>query len=415
MFVLNKIVYLQAEILLSMESLYFIFYQKLRDVKLHFKRYLFHQIIWADRLICILGERGVGKSTMILQFIKSTFGNSPRNVLYVSLDHVWFSIHSLYELGEQFVLQGGDYLFLDEVHKYRNWSQEIKNLYDSFPQLKIVFTGSSILEIEKGNADLSRRVTVYTMKGMSFREFLEFDKGIIQEPVSLQDVLNNHEEIALKITEDTHILPYFSIYLKYGYFPYYKENKQDYYNRLERTLRVVLEEDLPAVEKIDYYSIDRIKQLLVIISTMVPFTPNISELSGKIGVSRNSLLAYLRYLSKAGIIHLLQSDQSALRQLTKPEKIYLGNPNYCYALSFDRIPDVGNLRETFFMTQLSVCKVRYTSETDFLINGKYYFEVGGRNKGSDQIVGLDNAFLALDDIEIGIGNRIPLWLFGFLY
>jgi len=398
-----------------MEGLYFIFYQQLKHIKMTFKRYLMDEISWQNRLICILGARGVGKSTLLLQHIKEQFGTAPRTVLYVSLDHIWFSANTLYELGERFVLQGGVYLFLDEVHKYKNWAQEIKNLYDAFPTLHIVFTGSAILEIEKGNADLSRRVTAYTMNGMSFREYLALDHKMIFAPVSLEQLVNCHVELSLDITSNLKILPLFSEYLKYGYYPYYQNDKNDFHNKLQRTIGVVLEEDLTSIEKIDYYSIDKIKKLLYVIASLVPFTPNISDLSSKIGVSRNSLLAYLHFLSKAKIINTLYADATAFRQLTKPEKIYLGDPNLCYALAFQQQPNMGNLRETFFYSQLFQHTIRYTSHTDFKIDNHFFFEIGGKNKGTDQILELENAYLAIDDIENGYSNHIPLWLFGFLY
>lgn len=398
-----------------MEELYSLFIRQLKSVNLHFLRYIHGQIDWSNRLIFILGARGSGKTTLLLQHIKKEFGETPRNVLYASLDHIWFSANRLYDLGVSFVMQGGEYLFLDEVHKYKNWSQEIKNLYDAFPELNIVLTGSSILEIYKGNADLSRRAIQYVMHGMSFREYLSFENQLHSDVIPLSELLENHVEIGASLPKELKILPAFGDYLNHGYFPYYKENIQSYHGRLIQTVNIVLETDLPAVEKIDFYSVDKIKKLLYVIAQMVPFTPNISQLSQQVGVSRNSLLSYIRYLERSQIIQTLEQKKGKLGKLTKPEKIYLNNTNYSYAFAGNHLPDKGNVRETFFCNQLqNVTEVSFSEKTDFKIED-YYFEIGGKNKGKEQIAGLENAYIVADDIEIGFGNKIPLWLFGFLY
>lgn len=399
----------------TMEELYYIFIRQLKNVNLNFFRYLHKQIDWSNRLIFILGARGSGKTTLLLQHIKNEFGETPQNVLYASLDHIWFSANKLYNLGVSFVMQGGEYLFLDEVHKYKNWSQEIKNLYDAFPELNIIVTGSSILEIYKGNADLSRRAVQYLLHGMSFREYLSYENQLHSDAIPLDEIVENHVEICANLTKEVKVLPAFANYLNYGYYPYYKENIPSYHNRLIQTVNIVLESDLPAIEKIDYYSIDKIKQLLYIIAQMVPFTPNISQLSQQIGVSRNSLLSYIRYLERSQIILTLEQKKGKLGKLTKPEKIYLNNSNYNYAFAGSHSPDKGNVRETFFCNQLKpVVESSFTEKTDFKVDN-YYFEIGGKNKGKEQIAGLENAYIAADDIELGFGNKIPLWLFGFLY
>lgn len=399
-----------------MESLYTVFYQQLNKTNTQFKRYLYKKINWDNRLISLLGARGSGKTTLLLQYIKENYGKAPQKTLYASLDHIWFSGKSLYELGKSFVQNGGELLVLDEVHKYATWSREIKNLYDGFPELKIIFTGSSILEISKGEADLSRRAVQYFLPGMSFREFLKCEKILDIEAYTLEQILTNHVEIAQNITSQIKILPLFSEYLQIGYYPYYLEGKESYLPKLAQTINAVLEFDLPTVEKIDFSSIDKVKKLLYIISTMVPFSPNITRLSQDVGVSRNSLLAYIHFLQKAQAIQTLQEKSKSFSTLTKPEKIYLGNTNLCYAFALSGKPDLGNIRETFFCNQLNVTEtVEFSKETDFLINQKYHFEVGGKNKGREQIMGLPNAYLALDDVEIGFANEIPLWLFGLLY
>ena len=398
-----------------MDLLFQAFYQHLGRTDVVFQRYLISTIRWNNRLIAVTGARGSGKTTLLLQYIKINFGSAPKQVLYASLDNIWFSGNKLFELAGDFVQQGGLFLFLDEVHKYPNWSQEIKNIYDSFPDLKIVFTASSLLEIYKGNADLSRRAIHYTLHGMSFREYLLLENGMDFPALKLEDLLENHLEMAQTVNEKIKPLPFFQTYLKEGYYPYYREDKELYGSKLLNTVNVILDVDLPAVENIEINSIQKIKQLLLLIAQKVPFTPNISELAGLIGISRNSLLNYLTLLDKAQLINLLKQNTGGMKLLTKPEKIYLNNTNLTFALESNK-PELGNVRETFFFNQLKVVsKVAYSPKTDFTLDDFWHFEVGGKNKGHEQVMGLDNAFLALDNIEYGFGKKIPLWLFGFLY
>jgi len=352
---------------------------------------------------------------MLLQHIKKTFGNTPKEVLYVSLDNIWFSGNRLIDLASDFDKMGGKYLFLDEVHKYGNWSQEIKNIYDSFPDLNVVFTGSSMLEIYKGNVDLSRRVVHYVLHGMSFREFIKYDQDIDLDVLALDDILLNHIKLASIMNEKIKPLPLFHRYLIEGYYPYYKEDSEIYGERLLHTVNVILETDLPSVENIEIHTIKKIKQLLFVIAQRVPFAPNIKELASILEISRNSLLNYLTLLEKAQLLNLLQQDVSGLKTLAKPEKIYLNNTNLVYALETEK-PNIGNLRETFFFNQLkAVSEITSAKKADFIVNNKYIIEVGGKNKGHEQIMGMENAYLALDNQEYGFGNKIPLWLFGMLY
>ncbi|MCL2597014.1 MAG: AAA family ATPase [Paludibacter sp.] len=398
-----------------MEELFDFFYRELRKTDLSFQRYLIDDIDWEGRLSAITGARGTGKSTMILQHIKKTFGNSPKEALYVSADNIWFSGNRLFDLANDFDKQDGKYLFIDEVHKYENWSQEIKNIYDSFSNLKVVITGSSMLQIYKGNADLSRRAVHYVLRGLSFREFLKYEQNLDFDRFTLEDILQNHIEIASGFNEKIRPLPLFNIYLKQGYYPYYKSDKRFYLSKLANTVDLILEMDLPSVEKIEMYSIRKIKKLLWIISQSVPFTPKITNLAKDLEVSRNSLLNYLTILERGGLVNLLQSSTKGLNSLAKPEKIYLNNTNQIYAFDAN-MPDVGNLRETFFFNQLqAVSKVTSANKADFTVDDKYIFEVGGKNKGYEQIAGSKNAYLALDKLEYGFGNKIPLWLFGMLY
>jgi len=398
-----------------MEELFDFFYRELRKTDLSFQRYLIDDIDWEGRLSAITGARGTGKTTMILQHIRRSFGKSPREALYVSADHIWFSGNRLFDLANDFEKQGGKYLYIDEVHKYENWSQEIKNIYDSFSDLKVVITGSSMLQIYKGNADLSRRAVHYVLRGLSFREFLKYDQNIEFDKFALDEILQNHIEIAGTINDKIRPLPLFNTYLKQGYYPYYKSDKRFYLSKLANTVNLILEMDLPAVEKIEMYSIRKIKKLLWIISQSVPFTPKITDLANNLEVSRNSLLNYLTILERGELINLLQSSSKGISSLAKPEKIYLNNTNQIFAFDSQK-PDIGNLRETFFFNQLqAISEVTSAQKADFTVENKYTFEVGGKNKGHEQIMGLQNAYLALDNLEYGYGNKIPLWLFGMLY
>jgi predicted AAA+ superfamily ATPase len=400
-----------------MKPLFSAFYRRLDETDLHFERYLKNQIDWNNRLIAITGARGTGKTTMLLQYIKQRHGNSPHDVLYASLDNIYFSNNSLYSLVDEFYALGGKELYIDEVHKYPSWAQEIKNIYDDFPSLKVVFTGSSMLQIFKADADLSRRVRHYQLFGMSFREFL-ICEGLLskdQKPFSLEEILENHVSISQNLLKEITPLPAFQKYLQYGYYPYYQEDISGYNERVLQTFNTIMESDLPSVRSIDFYSIGRIKKLFYILSEMVPYSPNISQLSQMVDVTRQSLMNYLLLLEKAHAILLLRQKATGLRQMVKPEKIYLQNTNYNYALSSEN-PESGNLRETFFFNQLQQSyKVTYSDKTDFYIHNKYFFEIGGKNKSSRQIIGLTNAYLALDGITTGFRNEIPLWLFGFLY
>lgn len=398
-----------------MEELFDIFYRELRKADLSFQRYLMNDIDWEGRLLAITGARGTGKTTLILQHIRHTFGDSPKEALYVSADNIWFSGNRLFDLAGDFEKQGGRYLFIDEIHKYENWSREIKNIYDSFRALKVVITGSSMLEIYKGNADLSRRAVHYVLQGLSFREFLNYDQGFDFNKFTLGEILQNHIEIAGSFNDKMRPLPLFNAYLTQGYYPYYKSDKRFYLSKLANTVNLILEVDLPAIKVIEMNSVRKIKKLLWIISQSVPFTPNITELANNLGVSRNSLLSYLAILEQGGLVNLLQSKTKNINSLAKPEKIYLNNTNQIYALDTKK-PDIGNLRETFFLNQLkTIGEITSSNRGDFTFDDKYIFEIGGKNKGHEQITGLKNAYLALDNIEYGFGNKIPLWLFGMLY
>ena len=390
------------------------FQRKIQDTSLSFIRSQMTDIAWEARLIGIKGARGVGKTTLLLQYIKK---NLPINeeTLYVSLDNIWFAENNLSDLTDSFVKKGGKYLFLDEVHKYPNWAQELKNIYDDYPQLKIVFTGSSLLEILNARADLSRRAIIYTMQGLSYREYLNLILKVEMPILSLEDIVSNHTKLAQDLNNTIKPLQHFDSYLKSGYYPFFLEAPALYFQRLEEVINLILEIELPLLRKVDIAYINKLKQLLQIIAQSVPFMPNISKLSERIGINRNTLISYLYFLNEAHIIKNLYRDAKGISQLQKPDKIYLDNTNLQYAFSTNNA-NIGNIRETFFVNQLSYKHlVEYTKQGDFRVDWMYTFEIGGAQKTKKQIKDLENAFIASDDIEYGYQNKIPLWLFGFLY
>jgi len=389
-------------------------YQKVRDIDTRFIRSIMDKIDWSDRLIGIRGARGVGKTTLLLQRIKKFLGNTSE-CLYISLDNLWFAEHSLLNLVDYFVKRGGKFLFLDEVHKYSNWSQAIKNIYDDYPALNVVFTGSSLLEILNARADLSRRAIVYDIQGLSFREFLNITQKTDLQTVSLSDILKNHKEISDEILLRVKPLQFFGDYLQYGYYPFFTEGIARSSYRLAEIVNLILEVELPLLRHVESAYILKIKQLLQIVSESVPFIPNIDNLSKRIVIHRNTLLSYLYYLQETRLTNHLHKDISGINRLQKPEKIYLENTNLAYTLA-EKNTDIGNMRETFFLNQLSYNHtVEYPNSGDFWVDKKFLFEIGGKSKSGKQIKDADNAYIAADDIEYGFGNRIPLWLFGMLY
>lgn len=389
-------------------------YQKVRNVDISFVRSIMDKIDWNDRLIGIRGARGVGKTTLLLQRIKKVLGNTGES-LYVSLDNLWFSEHSLLNLVDFFVKRGGKFLFLDEVHKYPKWAQTIKNIYDDFPDLKVVFTGSSLLEILNARADLSRRAVVYDIQGLSYREFLNITQKKEFQSFSLSDILENHKEISDEILSQIKPLQFFDNYLQYGYYPFFTEGITHFSYRLEEVVNLILEVELPMLRNVEPTYIPKIKQLLQIVAESVPFIPNIDNLSKRIGIHRNTLLSYLYYLQETQLTNHLHKDISGINRLQKPEKIYLENTNLAYTLA-ENNTDIGNMRETFFLNQLSYNHtVEYPNSGDFWVDKKSLFEVGGKNKSGKQIKETSNAYIVADNIEYGFGNKIPLWQFGMLY
>lgn len=393
------------------------FRKKLNYLSTDFQRSLMHQVNWDARLIGIKGARGTGKTTLLLQRIKEYHRDDLKKVLYVSLDDIWFSEHRLVDLVDTFVKQGGRFLFLDEVHKYPNWSVEIKNIYDDYPELQVVFTGSSLLEILNARADLSRRAIVYSLPGLSFREYLHFTQGLKYPMLSLDQLRTEHEERAAEISSSLPPLAHFGTYLEAGYYPYFKEIPGLYAQRLSEVINLILEVELPLLRSVDIAFVNKLKQVLLIIAESAPFKPNISAISTKIGINRQTLLSYLHHLKEAGLIRNIYRDSKGISRLQKPDKIYLDNTNIAYVIKPQR-PDIGTLRETFFANQLAYQhELSYPDRGDFLVDHQYYFEVGGPNKSTGQLAGLppDITYFAIDQIELGFENKIPLWLFGFLY
>jgi predicted AAA+ superfamily ATPase len=398
-----------------MERLIELFRNKLALVPTQLSRSLMSEIQWDAKLIGIKGARGVGKTTLMLQYIKQQLSAELNATLYVSLDHLWFSENTLVDLADDFVKRGGKYLFLDEVHKYENWTQELKNIYDAYPTLKVVFTGSSLLEILNARADLSRRAIVYHLQGLSFREYLILHTNNDFKKYELDTILNHHTEISAEVLPHIKPLVYFDDYLKHGYFPFHLEQPDVYYMRINEIISMMLEIELPLLRGVDVGYIARIKQLLYIISQAVPFVPNVSKLSEKIGIERKTLLSYLHYLDEIALTKNLFKESFGISSLQKPQKIYLENTNYMFALGAESV-NKGNLRETFFANQLKQNHtITYTDLGDFLVDNKYTFEIGGKSKNNKQIKETSHSFIAADDIEYGFGNKIPLWMFGFLY
>ena len=378
----------------------------LRNTPTDFKRYMYSKVLWNSRLVGIIGPRGVGKSTMMLQYILEN--RDKGNYLYVSADHTYFSNHSLTELADDFVKEGGTKLFIDEVHKYKGWSRELKQIYDVHPDLSVVFSGSSVLDIHKGENDLSRRVLIFNMQGMSFREYLELFHGIKSKVYSLDEILANK----VKLDDIPHPLPIFREYLNFGYYPFSKE--EGFELRLQQVITQTVENDIPQYADMKASTARKLKQMLKIVSQLSPYKPNTTGLAAEIGVSKNNIMDYLVYLEMAGMIGQLRDDTGGIRGLGKIEKIYIDNTNLMYALS-DETPDTGNIRETFFYNQMRVNNdVISSKESDFKIN-KFTFEVGGRKKGKKQIEHISDGFIVKDDIEYGHGNIIPLWHFGLNY
>lgn len=382
--------------------------EQLELVSLAFKRYNYDKLPWEARLVGLMGPRGVGKSTLILQHIKNKSPEEQAKSLYVSADHSYFTTSTLIETANQFVREGGEWLYIDEVHKYEGWSKELKQIYDSHPALHVFFTGSSILDIIDGEADLSRRAILFDMQGLSFREYLEMFHGIKTPIRSLEDILNGKTEIeGLQ-----HPIPLFNQYLREGYYPFSKEGF--FQQRLQQVIRLTMEVDIPQYANMSPATGKKLRRMLSIIASNVPYKPEATGLANEIKVSRNDIPTYLLYMEKAGMIGQLRDETGGMRGLGKTEKVYLDNTNIIYALSGENA-NIGNVRETFFYNQTRLAlDVTSSKVSDFSI-GKYTFEVGGAKKSHRQIKDVADAFIVRDDTEYANGDILPLWAFGLLY
>jgi len=387
---------------------------KVKNTSLKFVRNFISDIKWSTRLIALKGARGVGKTTLILQYMAMQKLKAPE-ALYISMEHQYFYNNRLIELADKFSKNGGRFLFLDEVHKYPNWSREIKLIYDNYPNIKVVFTSSSILNINMGEADLSRRAISYELNNLSLREYIELNSGIKINPVSLNEILTNHTDITFEINKKIKPIFEFNNYVKYGVYPFFIEDIELYHEKLISTTNLIIEVDINTFYNPDYILIYKLKRLLYAIAESSPFTPNITKLSERIGVSRPTLLKTLKYLEEALLITMAHKPNNEIGILSKPDKLYLHNTNLLFAIGKQN-SNIGNIRETFFINQLlQNNRVNISNKVDFLINDKFTFEIGGRNKNKKQIKDITNSYIVRDDIETGIGNVIPLWLFGMMY
>ncbi len=395
--------------------------QLLQRVSLEKKRYLYNEVDWNLKSIAILGQRGLGKTTMMLQYIKEHFYRSDK-ALYISLDSPYFQSVSLFEFAKEFASYGGERLLIDEVHKYQDWAIHIKKIYDVL-ELRVVLSGSSILQISEQSADLSRRTIVYHLENLSFREYLSLQEGIDFKSHSLEEIVKNHHAIAGRISESIKPLKLFREYLQFGCYPFILEDKNSYHQRIIQVINLILESDLPHIKKIEMQQIIKLKKLLYLLAVNVPFVPNITDLAKATNISRPKLYEYLLYLERGKIINSIRSQVKGYSIMSKPEKLFMQNTNISYALTKE--VDMGSAREAFFVNQIKnyyasqnlfIDEAIYTAKKgDFLVNNTYIFEIGGKNKSFKQIKDVPNSFVVADDIEVGFGNKIPLWLFGFLY
>lgn len=392
------------------------FKRRMTGISLALVRECIHEVAWDERLSAIIGPRGVGKTTLMLQYIKQHYADNLGEVLYATTESLYFVQNTLIDLAERFVTNGGKHLFLDEIHRYPDWSREIKLIYDTYPELKVTISGSSLLQILNSEADLSRRCIWYNMQGLSFREFLQFYKGIDLPVFSLDNIIQKPDEVCHDVNALCHPVPLFHEYLQVGYFPYYLEGEERYYERVANVVDYVIGTELPMVCKVETVNVRKLQMLLNVVAGLVPYELDISKMALMLQASRNTVITYLRYLSMSKVINLLYSDLQSLKKVQKPDKMYLENPNMLYALCLEKT-NIGTARETFVVNQLGYQhRIEYGKKNgDFKIDGKYVFEVGGATKTFNQVAGLPDSYILADDIEWPVGNKLPLWLAGLLY
>lgn len=397
-----------------MERLYLFQEQLIRVTTFLFRRDFIDKIEWGERLIGLIGARGVGKTTLILQHLTENT-ESKEETLYITIDNLAMPIESLFTFAEEFYKLGGKRLYIDEIHKFPNWAIELKNIYDLIPGLKVVFSGSSILKILDDKTDLSRRAVIYSIPGLSFREFLQVKLSIELPVYNLEKILNSHESIASSLVRSFQPLALYNQYMKFGHYPYFLQSENTYGIKLNSTINYVLENEISTFLRADLRTIQKLKRLLYIIAASVPFQPNISKLAHALELNRTTLLSYLSLLDTADIIHSLFNSGSFYGKLSKPGKILLLHPNLAFCMNPQNM-NQGSLRESFIVNQLKYShKVELSNVADFLIDEKITFEIGGKGKTRRQIKNVPESYIIADDLETGFKNKIPLWLFGFLY
>lgn len=378
------------------------------------------EIHWNSRLVSILGAKGVGKSTLIKQYLKLNYQPGDRRVLYCSADTVDFSTRTLVELAEEFVIQGGELLAIDEIHKYKpgttDWSREIKEIYELFPDLKMIVSGSSLLRLKEGDADLSRRAVKYTMPGLSFREALRFYHALSFPVWTLEDILSRPHDLWQMVSSKCKPVALFKEYLEKGYYPFLLEGEGEYYTKIEQVVNYIIETELPQICKVDVANVRKLQALIAMISSETPFELNANKIAAALEIGRDTVVEYLKYLGDAKVLNLLYSDKKRIGKLSKPDKVYLENPNILYALAPAKV-EIGTLRETFAVDCLSELHVVEYGKTqgDFKVDSKYTFEIGGRSKDFSQIAGMKDSYIFADDWDIPDGAKLPLWMLGFLY
>lgn len=403
-----------------MDSLFRKSERLLTNVSTKIVREKMNEIHWNAQLISIMGAKGVGKSTLIKQYLKQNYKMGDRRALYCSADTIDFSTRTLVDLAEEFVIRGGELLVIDEIHKYKSgtsdWSREIKEIYELYPALKLIVSGSSLLQLREGDADLSRRAVKYTMAGLSFREALRFYHGLEFEKWTLEDILSHPYDLWHMVTSKCKPVVLFKEYIEKGYYPFLLEGEGEYYTKIEQVVNYIIENELPRICKVDVSNVRKLQALIVLICSEVPFELNANRIAAALEIGRDTVVEYLKYLGDAKVLNLLYSDKKKIGKLTKPDKVYMENPNILYALAPAKV-EIGTLRETFAINSLSEShNVEYgKAQGDFKVDGKYTFEIGGRSKDYSQIAGVKDSYIFADDWDMPDGAKLPLWMLGFLY
>jgi predicted AAA+ superfamily ATPase len=400
---------------MTMETLFKKHRKLISQVSTNIIREAMNTIPWEKQLVAIRGSRGVGKTTLMRQYIKFNFGIQAGETLYCLMDSMYFTSHSLLDLAERFHLMGGKHLFLDEVHKYPSWSKEIKEIIDLYPEMKVTFSGSSLLQILNADADLSRRVRSQDLAGLSFREYLRFYHGIELPVFKLEEILSNPDAICTRVCEACHPQPLFESYLRAGYYPFYDGDVEDYYSRIENVVNFIIDQEMTEFCGVDPANTRKLKAMLMFLCDNVPYEVNIAKLASYLELNKATVLSYLSGMKKAELLHLLYSSNVSVTKMQKPDKIYVHNPNILYALGSRE--NIGTVRECFFVNQLSKGHTVEYGKTsgDFLIDGRITVEVGGKDKSFEQIADIPDSYVFADEMEFPVGKKLPLWLAGFLY